>query len=170
MVWVMISLRNLSRRSVCEVASDLAHCLTTLRAPRQPLLLSLNAPLGAGKTTFARAFITACYGDDAPVIPSPTFTMTQVYECGDITIRHHDFYRLANPDEALETGWEESLQQGISLIEWATKLQEWLPMRHLEIELQFADAEDTRHVRVSSSHDEWQHWLETQWKTRAPHG
>lgn len=96
--------------------------------------------------------------------------MTQVYECGDITIRHHDFYRLANPDEALETGWEESLQQGISLIEWATKLQEWLPMRHLEIELQFADAEDTRHVRVSSSHDEWQHWLETQWKTRAPHG
>ena len=167
----MISLRNLSQESVCEVAVNLAHCLTMLHAPRQPLLLSLNAPLGAGKTTFARAFITACYGDAAPcVIPSPTFTVTQVYECGDITIRHHDFYRLANPDEALETGWEESLQQGISLIEWAAKLQEWLPPRHLQIEMQFADAVDARHVCISSSHDEWRQWLETQWSRHAPHG
>jgi tRNA threonylcarbamoyladenosine biosynthesis protein TsaE len=96
-------------------------------------VIALNGELGAGKTSFARAFIRARGSDEA--VPSPTFTLVQIYEIGDVPIWHFDAYRLRDPDEAWELGIEDAFRDGISLIEWPERLGPLLPPRRLEITL-----------------------------------
>jgi tRNA threonylcarbamoyladenosine biosynthesis protein TsaE len=96
-------------------------------------VIALTGELGAGKTTFARAFIAARgAGDD---VPSPTFTLVQLYEAGGMTIWHFDCFRLRDPEEAWELGIEDAFCDGISLIEWPERLGPLLPARRLEITL-----------------------------------
>ena len=94
-------------------------------------VIALEGELGAGKTSFARAFIRARGSDEA--VPSPTFTLVQVYEIGDVPIWHFDAYRLRDPDEAWELGIEDAFRDGISLIEWPERLGHLLPARRLRI-------------------------------------
>ena len=96
-------------------------------------VIALKGELGAGKTTFARAFIAA--GGSREEVPSPTFTLVQLYERGDATIWHFDCYRLRDPEEAWELGIEDAFHDGISLIEWPERLGALLPARRLEITL-----------------------------------
>src|SRR4051812_13695997 len=84
-------------------------------------VIALVGPLGAGKTTLARGFIQKRAGADEEVV-SPTFTLVQTYEAPDAVIWHFDLYRLNDPEEALELGFEEALAAGISLIEWPERL------------------------------------------------
>jgi tRNA threonylcarbamoyladenosine biosynthesis protein TsaE len=97
-------------------------------------IIALDGDLGAGKTSFARAFIRARSGC-ADEVPSPTFTLVQVYELGDGTIWHFDGYRLRDPEEAWELGIEEAFYDGISLIEWPARFGALVPLRRLEISL-----------------------------------
>ena len=96
-------------------------------------VIALKGELGAGKTTFARAFIAARGG--GADVPSPTFTLAQVYETGDSAIWHFDAYRLRDPEEAWELGIEDAFGDGISLIEWPERLGVLVPSRRLEITL-----------------------------------
>jgi len=96
-------------------------------------VIALNGELGAGKTSFARAFIAARGGRDA--VPSPTFTLAQAYELADATVWHFDFYRLRDPEEAWELGIEDAFPDGISLIEWPERCAALIPRRRLEISL-----------------------------------
>src|SRR5438067_11898845 len=96
-------------------------------------VIALEGELGAGKTSFARAFIRARGG--AEEVPSPTFTLVQTYELADGAIWHFDCYRLRDPEEAWELGIEDAFQDGISLIEWPERLGPLLPKRRLEISL-----------------------------------
>jgi tRNA threonylcarbamoyladenosine biosynthesis protein TsaE len=99
-------------------------------------VIALRGELGAGKTTFARAFIRARGCRDE--VPSPTFTLVQLYDAGAATIWHFDLYRLRSPEEIWELGIEEALAGGISLIEWPERLGPLLPNHRLEIALDFA--------------------------------
>ena len=94
-------------------------------------VIALKGALGAGKTSFARAFIRACGGEED--VPSPTFTLAQVYELPAATVWHFDCYRLRDPEEAWELGIEDAFRDGISLIEWPERLGHLLPPRRLEI-------------------------------------
>ncbi len=96
-------------------------------------VIALKGELGAGKTSFARAFIRARGGHEA--VPSPTFTLVQVYELADGTIWHIDAYRLRDPEEAWELDIEDAFRDGVSLIEWPERLGPLVPARRLEITL-----------------------------------
>ncbi len=96
-------------------------------------VIALKGELGAGKTSFARAFIGARGSRED--VPSPTFTLVQIYEVGDAAVWHFDFYRVRDPEEAWELGIEDAFRDGISLIEWPERLGPLLPARRLEIAL-----------------------------------
>jgi tRNA threonylcarbamoyladenosine biosynthesis protein TsaE len=119
----------------------LAARIAALTAPGD--IIALNGDLGAGKTSFARAFIRAC-GDPYEEVPSPTFTLVQMYESDAGAIWHFDLYRLASADEAWELGIEDAFASGISLIEWPERLGPLLPAHRLEITLDFGDAPEAR--------------------------
>ncbi len=103
-------------------------------------VIGLAGPLGAGKTTFARALIEALAkaGGAGPVgeVPSPTFSLVQVYETGAVPVWHFDLYRLERPADALELAVEEAFAGAISLVEWPERLGEIMPGDWLELRME----------------------------------
>ena len=95
-------------------------------------VLLLSGPLGAGKTSFARAFIRACAGDPKLEIPSPSFTLLQTYDTPIGPIAHYDLWRLADHRAMEELGWDEALA-GIVLAEWPDRLGPLTPADALHI-------------------------------------
>lgn len=96
--------------------------------------ICLNGPLGAGKSTLARAMVRALTRPDEEV-PSPTFTLIQTYDGPDFPIAHFDLYRLSDPDEAYEIGLDEALEDGVAIIEWPERLEGRLPADRLDIDI-----------------------------------
>ena len=116
-------------------------------------IIALKGDLGAGKTTFARGFIRArgCTEE----VPSPTFTLVQIYELGSAVVWHFDLYRIQSPEEAWELGIEDAFVEGISLIEWPERLDPLLPGRRLEIEFIFGEQPEARRA-VLDAGEGWQ--------------
>jgi tRNA threonylcarbamoyl adenosine modification protein YjeE len=105
-------------------------------------VVALRGQLGAGKTALARALIrrrAALGGVPADDVPSPTFTLVQVYDMPAASLWHFDLYRIAAPQEAWELGIEEAFETGISLIEWPERLGSLLPADRLEVRLTMPD-------------------------------
>ncbi len=99
-------------------------------------VLALAGDLGAGKTTLARGLIQAALGRCEPV-PSPTFTLVQTYEpVQGAAIWHFDLYRLTDPQELVEIGWEEALAGGFALVEWPERAGDALPDATLWLHLE----------------------------------
>ena len=98
-------------------------------------VVALEGGLGAGKTTLARAILRAASGDPALIVPSPTFTLVEVYETLHGTFWHFDLYRLEEPEQVFELGWEEARADGVILVEWAERLGPLLPRERLIVSL-----------------------------------
>ncbi len=81
-------------------------------------VIRLDGDLGAGKTTFARAFIRALARDASLEVPSPTYTLVQRYDEADPPVLHADLYRLSDPSEMVELGLEDEDDPAIRLVEW----------------------------------------------------
>lgn len=82
-------------------------------------VVALSGPLGAGKTTLARAIIRA--SGHRGEVPSPTFTLIEPYPDCTPPLVHADFYRLDDPLEATELGLDDYLQGSALLAEWPDK-------------------------------------------------
>jgi tRNA threonylcarbamoyladenosine biosynthesis protein TsaE len=117
-------------------------------------MVALKGNLGMGKTVFARAFVRALTSDDEEV-PSPTFTLVQVYDTATDPIYHFDLYRLQNPDEILELGFEDALHDGIVLVEWPDRLGLYMPQDRLDVEILQGPSEGSRRVLLTG-HGFWQ--------------
>lgn len=100
-------------------------------APGDAVLL--RGDLGSGKTTLARAILTALGVDET--VPSPTFTLVQAYETARFPVSHYDLYRLKRSSELDELGLEEALDDGAALIEWPERAEDRLPPDALSVHL-----------------------------------
>lgn len=88
-------------------------------------VLCMYGDLGAGKTAFVQGLAQGL-GIDEP-ITSPTFTIVNEYS-GALPLYHFDVYRIADPEEMYEVGYEEYVYgSGISIIEWAELIEDILP-------------------------------------------
>jgi len=81
-------------------------------------LVTLSGELGTGKTTFARSLIRFLASRPELTITSPTYLLLQEYEGVSVKLIHADLYRLTNPNELIEIGFEEISENAISIIEW----------------------------------------------------
>ena len=115
-------------------------------------VIALKGDLGAGKTTFSRALVSALLG--APTeVPSPTFTLVQTYEGPNFPIYHFDLYRLEDPAELDELGWDDTLD-GLSLIEWPGKAGARLPIWRMTISIEIVG--EGRRAVLEWSGEDWQ--------------
>ena len=102
---------------------------------RQGDAILLSGPLGAGKSTLARALIRAACGDPALDVPSPSYTLVQSFSADSL---------VHGPDGLAELGWEEA-RQGVVIVEWPDRLGQLGPSGALEVELRMAQG-DTRQL------------------------
>lgn len=102
--------------------------------PRDIVLL--EGDLGAGKTAFARSVIRALCNDPDLTVPSPTFTLVQTYDSPNMEIWHFDLYRLGDPEEIFEIGWEEALSGPLVLVEWPDRLGQYRPDNAISLTLE----------------------------------
>jgi len=121
-------------------------------------VVALTGELGAGKTALARAVINALPAPDGSrvdePVPSPTFTLVQVYERAPASLWHFDLYRLTSPDEVVELGWDEARAEGIVLVEWPDRLGPLCPMDRLDVTL-FAPPDGPGRRAVLQAGDAW---------------
>lgn len=135
-----------------------------LAATLAPLLgcgdvLLLSGGIGAGKTHFARALIQSLLPLPEDV-PSPTFTLVQVYDTPEFEIWHSDLYRLSHPDEVVELGLPDAFESALCLVEWPDRLGDLAPRSALSLTFALDPAEETRQLTIDWSAPEWAARLE----------
>ncbi len=116
----------------------LAARLAAIAHPGDCILL--EGHLGAGKTAFARAFLRAAADDERMQVPSPSFTLLQIYDTKIGPVFHYDLWRLDGPDSLTELDWEDALD-GIVLVEWPDRLGPLRPEGALTISLVLGEGE-----------------------------
>lgn len=109
-------------------------------------VIALIGEMGAGKTAFSKAFAKGL--DIKSNVNSPTFTILNVYEDGRIPMYHFDAYRIEEPEEMEEIGFEEYIYaDGVTLIEWADIIKDILPLNYLLVKIEML-GENERKITV----------------------
>ena len=97
-------------------------------------IYTLIGDLGTGKTVFTQGFARGMGVKE--YVNSPTFTILQVYEDGRLPLYHFDVYRIEEPEEMEEIGYEDYFfGDGVTLIEWADIIGELIPDDAVRIEI-----------------------------------
>ncbi|OQY07611.1 MAG: tRNA (adenosine(37)-N6)-threonylcarbamoyltransferase complex ATPase subunit type 1 TsaE [Fusobacteriia bacterium 4572_132] len=108
--------------------------------------IALIGDLGTGKTTFVKKMAKEL--GITETIKSPTFTYVREYELAEFNLYHFDVYRISDPLEIYEVGYEDYINNdGILIIEWANLIKSELPEEYLEIELEYSD-DESRYIKI----------------------
>jgi tRNA threonylcarbamoyladenosine biosynthesis protein TsaE len=95
-------------------------------------IICLNGDLGVGKTVFTQGFAKGL--DIEESVNSPTFTIIQVYDEGRLPLYHFDVYRIGDPEEMYEIGYEDYFfGEGVCLIEWSELIKELIPENAISV-------------------------------------
>ncbi|MBF6617031.1 MAG: tRNA (adenosine(37)-N6)-threonylcarbamoyltransferase complex ATPase subunit type 1 TsaE [Candidimonas sp.] len=120
--------------------------------------IHLRGDLGAGKTSFARAFLRAC--GITGRIKSPSYALLESYNLSNLYFYHLDFYRFSDPREWMDAGFREILDKNaVVLIEWPEHAGALLPPPDLDIKLDYADT--GRRAKLTAHSEKGKLWLTT---------
>lgn len=117
-------------------------------------MIALSGDLGAGKTTFARAFVRAVLDDADAEVPSPTFSLLHMYESPRCPVAHLDLYRLPNATQAGEVLGDDVLASSVVVVEWPDRAGPLLAASRLDIRIAETDNPDVRSIEVVG-HGAW---------------
>lgn len=96
---------------------------------------ALLGDLGVGKTIFTKGFAAGLGVNEA--VSSPTFTIVQIYEEGRLPFYHFDVYRIGDPEEMEEIGYEDCFfGEGVCLVEWANLIEELMPDHTIRVSIE----------------------------------
>ena len=113
-------------------------------------VLALSGELGAGKTQLAKGVATGL--GVKSVVNSPTFVLMNEH-AGRLRLFHVDAYRLGDPEEAAAAGLlEDRAAGGVVVIEWADRLDGWLPHQRLDVTIDAVDGEPTSRLLTWTAH------------------
>ena len=94
----------------------------------------LIGDLGVGKTVFTQGFAEGLGVEDW--VNSPTFTIVQEYRDGRLPFYHFDVYRIGDPEEMYEVGFDDYVYgEGVCLIEWANLIEDILPLDAITVRI-----------------------------------
>ncbi|HEX5467273.1 MAG TPA: tRNA (adenosine(37)-N6)-threonylcarbamoyltransferase complex ATPase subunit type 1 TsaE [Candidatus Limnocylindrales bacterium] len=120
--------------------------------------IGLHGPLGAGKTEFAKGFAAGL--GIAAVVMSPSFTLMAEYE-GRLPLFHQDLYRLAGLADAYASGLlDERQRSGVTLVEWAERLDRAVDPDRLEVSLGLGATTDEREIELTDRPGRYAGYLE----------
>ncbi|HTJ23139.1 MAG TPA: tRNA (adenosine(37)-N6)-threonylcarbamoyltransferase complex ATPase subunit type 1 TsaE [Gemmatimonadaceae bacterium] len=138
-------------RLACTEAELVAWGEALGRAVTPPLVVTISGELGAGKTTLVKA-ICRGYGVSEEVT-SPTFALVHQYAGERSTVYHVDLYRVNDPRELTNLGWDEMMaEDALVLIEWPERAGDRLPRVHVPISLQHLPNEPGRRLLYAGGH------------------
>ena len=120
---------------------ELAQNIESEKFPK--MVICLMGDLGTGKTVFTKGFAKAMEIDEE--ITSPTFNIIKEYTTGELPLYHMDVYRLDGKVDDL--GIEEYYtKKGITIIEWADTIEEFLPKNRLDIKIKSSSEDENKRV------------------------
>ena len=123
-------------------------------------LVAFSGDLGAGKTCCVQGIAMGLGVEDRSLITSPTFTLIQEYQ-GRFPIYHFDVYRLSHEDDMYDLGYEEYFYgDGVALVEWAERIEAFLPQECLNIHLHI-EADLSRTLQIRSNGEQYRQVLES---------
>lgn len=122
-----------------EETIELAQNLESEKFPN--MVICLRGDLGSGKTVFTKGFARAM--EITEEVTSPTFNIIKEYLSGDMPLFHMDVYRLDGQVETL--GIEEYYtKKGITIIEWADMIPDYLPEKRLDIKIRNSEEDENK--------------------------
>lgn len=111
-------------------------------------VVALTGDLGAGKTALTKAIAEGLGVTE--MITSPTFTIVCEYHSGRLPLYHFDVYRVSDPDELFEIGYEEYFfGQGVSVVEWADLIEDLLPRETISIYIAYGEGLTEREYEIT---------------------
>ncbi|MCQ9615846.1 tRNA (adenosine(37)-N6)-threonylcarbamoyltransferase complex ATPase subunit type 1 TsaE [Paenalcaligenes niemegkensis] len=120
--------------------------------------IHLEGDLGAGKTSFTRAFLRKAGVTER--IKSPSYALIESYNLSSLNAYHLDFYRFSDSREWLDAGFRDILQENaVVLIEWPEKAGKLLPLADLTIKLDYC--EPGRQIQLAAYSKKGKEWLTT---------
>jgi len=119
-----------SSAEMSALGASLAACLP------QGIVIGLQGPLGAGKTTLVRGLIQSL--GHSGRVKSPTYTLVESYQAGDFHLHHFDLYRLSDPEELELMGVRDYFSpDAVCLVEWPERGTAVLPMMDVVVALHY---------------------------------